>query len=123
MHGYYVYSSNALAWIDTTLISSSIDSFFLPRPNLPLTYSLFPNPNRGTAFISFSEAVQADFLSAEIFAADGKRVGFNSDQYEWLSGDLLRLDFLNVSAGFYVLRFKSGRLSFAEKVVKVEDSH
>ncbi len=123
LHGYYVYSSNALAWMDTTLMGTRIDSFFLPKPDLPLTYTLFPNPNRGSAFITFSEALQQDFLSVEIFAADGKRVGFNADQYEWLSDDLLRLDFLSVAAGFYALRFKSERLSFTEKVVKVEDSH
>lgn len=123
LHGHYFYSSNELSWLDTTLTSTSIDSFFLPRPNLPLSYSLFPNPNRGSAFISFSEALQSEFLSVEIFAADGKRVGLNGDQFEWLSDDLLRLDFLDVAAGFYVLRFKSGRLSFTEKVVKVDDSH
>ncbi len=123
LHGYYHFSNNALAWMDTMLIGTRIDSFFLPKPDLPLTYTLFPNPNRGSAFISFSEALQQDFLSVEIFAADGKRVGFNSDQYEWLSNDLLRLDFLSIATGFYALRFKSGRLSFTEKVVKVEDSH
>ena len=109
--------------MDTTLIGTRIDSFFLPKPDLPLTYTLFPNPNRGSAFIAFSEALQQDFLSVEIFAADGKRVGFNSNQYEWLSHDLLRLDFLSIAAGFYALRFKSGRLSFTEKIVKVEDSN
>ncbi|MCC6279375.1 MAG: T9SS type A sorting domain-containing protein [Saprospiraceae bacterium] len=123
LHGYFFYSSNELSWIDTTLNSTRIDSFFLPRPNLPLTYSLFPNPNRGTLFISFSEALQSAFLSVEIFAADGKRVGFNTNHYEWLSDDLLRLDFLDVAAGFYALRFKSERLSFTEKVVKAEDAH
>lgn len=123
LHGYYHFSNNMLAWMDTTLIGTRIDSFFLPKPDLPLTYTLFPNPNRGSAFIAFSEALQQDFLSVEIFAADGKRVGFNSNQYEWLSHDLLRLDFLSIAAGFYALRFKSGRLSFTEKIVKVEDSN
>lgn len=123
LHGYYHFSNNTLAWIDTTLIGIRIDSFFLPKPDLPLTYTLFPNPNRGAAFISFSEAMQQDFLSVDVFAADGKRVGLNSDQYEWLSNDLLRLNFLSIAAGFYALRFKSERLSFTEKVVKVEDSN
>lgn len=120
LHGYYTYSENMLAGIDTALIATRVDTFYLPVPQGPFTFTIYPNPNRGQVFIQFSDRVQSGFLSAELFAADGKRVGINSYDYVWENERLLRLDFLSYSTGVYTLRFKSEQVTFTEKLIRID---
>ncbi|HOY08003.1 MAG TPA: FG-GAP-like repeat-containing protein [Saprospiraceae bacterium] len=121
LHAYYSFSENSLSGIDTTLLATQTDSFFLPRPVVPLTYELFPNPNNGEVFLKFSNPLYLNYFDIDLFAADGKRVGADTYHYEWLNARLLRLDFRNFSAGYYVLRFRSDKISLTEKLIKADN--
>ncbi|MBL7783638.1 MAG: T9SS type A sorting domain-containing protein [Saprospiraceae bacterium] len=120
IHYIYAFSENFLAGIDTTLLGTSIDSFFLPRPEIPLTYSFYPNPGNKDLFVKFSTNPKLHFISVDLFAADGKRVGVASFEMEWPAGNLLVLHLSHLPAGTYVLRFQSEKISFTEKWVKVD---
>lgn len=120
IHHFFSFSENALSGIDTTLLATQTDSFFLPRPVVPLTYELFPNPNNGEVFLKFSNPLHLNYFNVDLFAADGKRVGADTYHYEWLNARLLRLDFRNFAAGYYVLRFRSDKILLTEKLIKVD---
>lgn len=114
----YSYSEFSPAGIDTVLVFSKVDSFFLPRPTL--TYSLYPNPGNGELFVKFSHNLYLNFHTVDLYASDGKRVGANSYQVIWPTASLLELDFKHLPADVYVLKFASEKISFTGKWVKVD---